>query len=148
MLKEQIQKDMLEAAKKHDQLTLDTLRMLKAAIIKFETSGKEKIEANDEQVQQTINKEIKSRKDSVEQFRAGNREEMAKKEESEIKILEKYLPEQLSETELRGIIQEVITQTGATAKSDLGRVMGALMPRVKGKADGGLVNRIVQEILK
>lgn len=147
-LREQIQSDLVVGMKNREELKVSVLRMLKAAITKFETSGKEKKDAGDEDITQIIGKEIKSRKDSAEQYRTGNRLELATKEEAEIKILEKYLPAQLSEEEIRKIVAEVIGSVGAKSKSDLGKVMGALMPRVKGKADGGLVNKIVQESLK
>ena len=146
--KELIHKDLIDAMKAGNQDVMGTLRMLKAAVMKFETSGKEKKDASEEEVIQIVGKEIKSRKDSIEQFNAGNRPELAAKEEVEIKILEKYLPTQLSEEEVRAIVKEVITKTGATSKAELGKVMGALMPHVKGKADGGMVNKIVQEMLK
>lgn len=147
-LQKQFQSDLISAMKNGEELKVSVLRMLKAAIIKFEVSGKEKKDATDDEVIQIIGKEIKSRKDSAEQYRAGSRLELAKKEENEIKILEKYLPAQLKEEEIRKIVNEVITATGAKSKSDLGKVMGLLMPRVKGKADGGMVNKIVQEILE
>jgi uncharacterized protein YqeY len=146
--KEKITQDLITAMKSGDADITGTLRMLKAAVMKFETSGKEKLEASDSDVIQILGKEIKSRKDSVEQFKTGGRPELAAKEEIEIKILEKYLPAQMSEEEIRTVVAEVLTQTGASSKADLGKVMGALMPKVKGKADGTLVNKIVQELLK
>lgn len=146
-LQQKIQQDMIAAMKNGDQLTTSTLRMLKAAIMKFEVSGKEKKEATDEESIQIVGKEIKSRKDSVEQFQKGGRDELAAKEEAEIKVLQKYLPAQMTEEELRKMINEIVNQVGAHSKADLGKVMGALMPRVKGKADGAMVNRIVQEML-
>ncbi len=146
--KEKITQDLITAMKSGDADITGTLRMLKAAVMKFETSGKEKLEASDSDVIQILGKEIKSRKDSVEQFKTGGRPELAAKEEIEIKILEKYLPAQMSEEEIRAVVAEVLTQTGASSKADLGKVMGALMPKVKGKADGTLVNKIVQELLK
>lgn len=147
-LKQQIQSDMIAGIKNGEELKVSVLRMLKAAVMKFEVSGKEKKDATDDEIIQIIGKEIKSRKNSAEQYRAGNRMELAEKEENEIKILEKYLPAQLTEEEIRKIVSEVITGTGAKSKSDLGKIMGALMPRIKGKADGGIVNKIVQEMLK
>ena len=138
----------MEAMKARNQEVTDTLRMLKAAVMKFEVSGKEKKDATEEEVIQIVGKEIKSRKDSFEQFTAGNRPELAAKEAAEIKIIEKYLPQQMSEEEIRATVTKVLAQTGATSKTELGKVMGVLMPHVKGKADGTLVNKIVQEMLK
>lgn len=146
-LKEKIQADLIEAMKSKNEIATSAIRMLKAAVLKFETSGEKKT-ATDEDVVQIAGKEIKQRRDSIDQFEKGGRSELAAREKEEITILEKYLPAQLSEDELRTIIQDVIATTGASGKSDLGRVMGALMPRVKGKSDGGLVNKIVQELLK
>lgn len=145
-LKEKIQEDLITSMKAKDEVATSAIRLLKAAIMKFETTGEKKI-ATDEDIIQLIGKEIKQRKDSIDQFEKGNRPELAAKEKLELAILEAYLPAQLSESEIRAIVTEVIASTGATGKSDLGKVMGALMPRTKGKADGGLVNKIVQELL-
>ncbi|MCX6733660.1 MAG: GatB/YqeY domain-containing protein [Candidatus Peregrinibacteria bacterium] len=145
-LKEQLQQDLIASMKAKDEVTTGAIRLIKAAILRLETAGEKKI-ATDEDVIQIIGKEIKQRKDSIEQFEKGNRPELAEKEKLEMAVLEKYLPAQLSEEEIRTIVKEVITSTGATGKSDLGKVMGALMPRTKGKADGGMVNKIVQELL-
>lgn len=146
-LKQQIDQNMVTAAKSGEHIALNALRMLKAAITKFEVAGKEKKEVTDEDIQQIIGKEIKQRKDSIEQFKAGNRPELAAKEETEIKVLEKYLPAKLSEEELKKIIQEVIQTIGAQSKTETGKVMGALMPKIKNRADGGIVNKLVQEML-
>ncbi len=146
-LKEQLQQDLITAMKGKDEVATSAIRLLKAAIIKFETAGEKKV-ATDDDIIQLAGKEMKQRKDSIEQFEKGGRQELAEKEKLEMAVLEKYLPAQLSEEEVRTIVAEVIAATGASGKSDLGKVMGALMPRTKGKADGGMVNRIVQELLK
>lgn len=145
-LKQQIQQDMLAAMKAHDEVKLSALRMLKAAIMKFETSDERK-EATDADVMTLLGKEVKQRRDSIEGFKAGNRPELAKKEEQEMVVLQSYLPAQMSEEEVKGLIKEVIAQVGATSKADMGKVMGTLMPRVKGKADGGMVNKLVAAML-
>lgn len=145
-LKEQLQQDLITSMKAKDEITTGTIRLIKAAILRLETAGEKKV-ATDEDIIQIMGKEIKQRKDSIEQFEKGNRPELAAKEKLEMAVLEKYLPPQLSESEIRAIVAEVIASTGATGKSDLGKVMGALMPRTKGKADGGMVNKIVQELL-
>ncbi len=137
---------MITAMKAKEELKVSALRMLKAAVLKFETSGDRK-EATDEDVLTLIGKEVKQRKDAAEEFKKGNRPEMAEQEEKEMAILQAYLPAQMSEEELRGIIKEVIAQTGAGSKSDMGKVMGALMPKVRGRADGGVVNKLVGEML-
>lgn len=146
-LKQQVQSQMLEAMKAKDETRLSVLRMLKAAIMKFEVEGGERKEATDEDVMKLIQKEIKSRRDSVEQFRNGNRPEMADAEEKEISVLMEYMPPQLSEEEVAQIVKDVIAETGAKSKQDLGRVMGALMPKVQGQADGAMVSKIVNGLL-
>ena len=145
-LKEQLQQDLITAMKAKDEVATSAIRLLKTAIMRFETTGEQKV-ASDAEVIQLVGKEIKQRKDSIEQFEKGNRPELAAKEKAELVVLERYLPAQLSEDEVRAIVKEVITSTGASSKADLGKVMGALMPKTKGKADGGIVNKIVQELL-
>lgn len=147
MLREQITKDLLEAMKAKQEVRVGALRMLKAALMKFEVSGDGKKEASDEEVITLVNKEIKSRKDSVEAFKKGGRDDLAVKEEEEIAFLMPYMPAQLSEDEIRTIAKEAIAKTGASAKGDFGKVMGAMMPSVKGKADGQVVSKIVGELL-
>jgi len=146
-LKEQIQKDMIEAMKAKEEIRLGALRMVKAEIMKFEVSGTEKKEIKDDEVIQLIGKQIKQRDDAAQQFKAGNRPELAEKEEKEAEILKKYLPEQMSPEEVKKIIEDTIKELGATSKADMGKVMGAIMPKVKGKADGKLINSLVQQLL-
>ena len=146
-LKEKLVADLKDAMLAKDEVRVSTLRMLKAAVMKFEVSGTEKKDATDDDIISILKKEVKSRKDSVEQFRAGNREDLAKKEEAELKVLEVYLPEQMSEEQVREIAKKVIAEVGAASPADMGKVMGALMGHVKGKADGGVVNKVVKELL-
>lgn len=145
-LRDQIQQDLLGAMKNKEEIKLGALRMLKASIMKFEVSGEKKV-ATDEEVIALVNKEIKSRKDSAEQFKAGNRPELAEKEEKEIEVLSAYMPIQLSEDEIKTIAKEVISELGVSTKADMGKVMALLMPKVKGKADGSLVNKVVASLL-
>jgi uncharacterized protein len=145
-LKSQIQEDLTNSMKAQDALKTSALRMLKAEIMKFEVSGAKK-EATDEAVITIIQKQVKQRKDSEEQFRAGDRQEMADKEAAEEKILSAYLPEQMSEEEVREIVKATIQEVGASSKADMGKVMGAVMPKVKGKADGKIINKLVMELL-
>jgi len=145
-LKNQIHADLMGAMKAHDEIKVSALRMLKAAILKHEVSGERK-EATDEVILNIVGKEIKSRRDSAEQFRAGNRMEMAEKEEKEIEVLLGYMPPQMSEEELKKVAQEVIASMGASSKADLGKVMGAMMGKVKGMADGDMVSKVVRELL-
>lgn len=145
-LKQELQQDLITAMKAKDEIRVSALRMVKAAILKFEVSGDRK-EATDQDILTIIGKEVKQRKDSIEQFRAGNREDLIGKEEKELAVLQTYLPSQLSEEEITVIVKEVIASTGAKSKTEIGKVMGALMPRVKGRADGALVNKIVNSSL-
>jgi len=145
-LKEQLQQDLMSAMKSKDEAALSAIRLLKTAIMKFETAGEQKT-ATDEDVVQLVGKEIKQRKDAIEQFEKGGRSELAEKEKAELKVLEKYLPPQMGEDEIKAIIKEAMAQTGASSKADIGKLMGAIMPKLKGKADGGLVNKLVQEML-
>ncbi len=145
-LKSKIQQDLTRAMKDKDTIKTGALRMLKSDIMKFEVSGTKK-EATDEDIIGIIQKQVKQRKDSQEQFEKGDRTEMAQKEKQEAEILATYLPEQMSEDELKDIVQETIKSVGAESKSDMGKVMGAIMPKVKGKADGKIINKLVMEAL-
>ncbi|HAM88699.1 MAG: hypothetical protein US83_C0003G0062 [Candidatus Falkowbacteria bacterium GW2011_GWC2_38_22] len=149
MLNEKIANDLKQAMIAKDAFTLSVLRMLKTAIknkmIALGDGGKN--ELADEQIVEIVSAEIKKRKDSIEAFLSGGRQDLADKEKTEIEVLAKYQPEQMSEEELRKIITETISALGQVTANDFGKIMGALMPKVKGKADGNLVNKIVKEIL-
>lgn len=147
-LKEKIQNDLNESMKARDAGKTSVLRMLKAAIMKFEVSGDAKKEANDEEVMTILAKEVKQRKESIEAFRKGGREDLAANEETEMAILMPYLPEQMSEEKVRETVKRIAGEVGATSKADLGKLMGAVMKELKGKADGKVVNMVVAEILK
>lgn len=146
-LKETIYADLMESMRSKEQVKMDALRMLKAAIMKFEVAGESKKEAQDEDVLIIVKKEIKQRKEAVEQFEKGGRPELADKEKQEIVVLEKYMPEQMGEDEVREIAQAVIAEVSASSKADFGKVMGALMPKLKGQADGAVVSKVVGELL-
>jgi len=145
-LQEKIQSHMADAMRGKDQLRLSVLRLMKTAIKNKEI---EKIKVLDEgEAIAVLNTLVKQRKDSAEQFRAGGREEMAQKEESEIKIIEEYLPAAASEEDIRHAIAEAVQETGATSIKDMGKVMKAAMARLAGKtADGGRVSQLVKEKL-
>jgi uncharacterized protein len=145
MLKEQIENDLKTAMKGKKQLELDTLRMLRARV-KNEEIAKQK-EFGDPEVSEIIASEVKRRKDSVESYRQGGREELAAKEEAEIQILMKYMPEQLSEEEVRSIINETLSGQSLTA-TDFGKAMGMVMPKLKGKTSGDVVSKLLKENLK
>ncbi|MBI5413238.1 GatB/YqeY domain-containing protein [Candidatus Peregrinibacteria bacterium] len=140
--------DLLNAMKAKEEIKVGTLRMLKAAVMKFEVSGAEKKDATDDEVIQIIKKEAKQRKDSIDAYTKGGRPEAAAKEEAEMKILESYLPAQMGEDELKAAISRIIGQVGATSKADFGKVMGAVTKELKGKADGQRISKLVGEVLK
>jgi hypothetical protein len=141
-LKEKIEKDFIEAYKTKDELKTSVLRMIKSSIKNKEiANGKD---LGDTALAELIAKEIKQRRDSSEQYKAGDRAELAEKEDEEIKILANYMPEQMPEDEIAKIVDEAIAKTGANNPADMGKVMGAIMPQVKGKADGTLVSNIVK----
>ena len=153
MLKQQIQSDSNEFLKAGEQFKLGVLRMLLAAVTtkEKEKKFKEKIEGDaklcDEEIIDVISSEIKKRKDAIVLYEKGNRPELADKEKKEIEVLQKYLPEQLSQDELKKLIEESIAKTGAQEMKDMGKVMADLNPRVKGRADSGEVSKIVKELL-
>lgn len=129
-----------------DELKTSVLRMLKAEVLKIQTDGTG-TEITEELIQNLIQKMVKQRKDSVEQFTQGGRPELAEKEEKEIALLMAYMPAQMSEDEVRAEVQATKATLGITDKSGLGKLMGALMGKLKGKADGAMIKRIVEEEL-
>ena len=147
-LKETITSDLTNAMKEKDAARLSTLRMLKAAIMKFEVSGTQKKDASDQEVETIIQKEIKQRRDSIDAFNKGGKADMAKAEEVEMQLLKQYLPPELSEDEIKQIILNVLVASGASTKADFGKVMGMVTAQTKGRADGNLVSKLVGELLK
>jgi uncharacterized protein len=145
-LQEKIQSHMADAMRSKDALRLSVLRMMKTAIKNKEV---DKMKALDEsEAIAVLNTLVKQRKDSAEQFRAGGREEMARKEEAEITIIEEYLPAAASEEDIRHAIAEAVQETGASSIKDMGRVMKAALARLAGKtADGSRVSQLVKEKL-
>ncbi|MGA8943116.1 MAG: GatB/YqeY domain-containing protein [Thermoactinomyces sp.] len=140
-----LDQDMKLALKNKDKIRLSTIRMLKSAIKKEEIDKKHSL--NDDEVIAVIMREVKQRKDSIAQYEKAGRDDLADKEKAEVEVLSAYLPEPLSDEELKDLVKQVIQEVGATSKADMGKVMGAVIPRVKGRADGRKVNRIVQEML-
>ncbi len=140
-LKERITQDMKEAMKERDILKVSTLRLLLAEIKNKEIDKRG--ELTDEEILSLIQKAVKQREESIEQYRKGNRSDLVEKETKEIEILKSYLPEPLSEEELDRIIEETIKEVGAMGPKDMGKVMKAIMPKVKGRVDGKIVNERV-----
>jgi uncharacterized protein YqeY len=140
-----MQADITAAMRSGEALRRDTLRMAESAI--YNAEKRDRREYTDDEVAGILAKEVKTRRESVEAFRKGGREELASKEEAEIAILAAYLPEQLSETEIAALIEEAIATTGAAGLRDMGKVMGWLAPKTKGRADGRLVSQAVSASL-
>ena len=148
MTKQQLQEDLKKSMLARDAEKTSVLRMLLSAINYYEIQkGGAGYEATAEDVLSMLQKEVKMRRDSVEQFMTAGREDLVAKETKEMAILETYLPEQMSEEDIRMLVKEAIIQTSAKTPQDMGKVMGFLMPKTKGKADGGLVSKIVKEQL-
>jgi uncharacterized protein YqeY len=144
-LRERLDEDLKAAMRAKDQLRLDTIRGLKSAIKYREIEVMKTLE--DAEVLGVVASEIKRRRDSVEQYRAGNRQDLVDKEEAEIALLQGYLPAQLGEAELRAKVDEVVKRVGATGMKDMGAVMKALLPEVQGRAEGKVVSDLVKSRL-
>jgi uncharacterized protein YqeY len=144
-LKIKIQDAMKAAMKKGDRLSLSILRLLLSALQNEEIKSRR--ELSTEEIRRTISTLCKQRTEAIELFRKGAREELAQKEEAELKVLQHFLPQQLSEDEVRALIQSSIDEIGAKNVQDLGKVMKQVMPRVSGRADGKRVNELAKEIL-
>lgn len=143
-LREELTKSMLAK----DELKTSVLRMLLSAINYYEIQkGGAGYEASDEDVLAVIQKEVKQRNDSIEQFKVAKRDDLVEKETKELEILKTYLPEQMGEDEIRALVEAAVSEAGASSMQDMGKVMGILMPKTKGKADGSVVSRIVKEKL-
>ena len=146
-LKDKLTEDMKQAMKDKEagKLRLSVIRMVRAAIKNVEIDTK--AELAEEDVIAIVAKEVKMRRDSMEEFKKGQRDDLVAQLEQEIEILLPYLPKQLTEAEVREIVTEAVAVSGATSSKDMGKVMAVLMPKVKGRADGKLVNNIVRELL-
>lgn len=146
-LKEKLTADMKEAMKAREEgrQRLGVIRLVRGAIRQQEIDGQR--ELDDEAVLSVISKEVKQRRDAIEEFQKGGRDDLVRQNEAEIAILVEYLPQQMTEDEVRSAVQEAIAATGASTPKDMGKVMKELMLKVKGRADGKLVNQIVRERL-
>ena len=142
-----IKNDLIAAMKEKDAVKMSCLRMLIAAIANYKIEKRIKEDISSEDLFGIISKQVASRKDSIEQFTKGGREDLADKEKKETEILKSYLPPALSEGELTDIIKKTIEETGACTRKDMGKVMGKVIAAVKGRADGKLINKIVSALL-
>jgi len=148
MDKQKLQEELRKSMLKRDELKTSVLRLLLSAINYYEIAkGGAGYEASKEDVLLVIQNQAKQRRDSIEEFKKAQRQELVDKETKELEILQKYLPEQMNEEEISKLVREAISQTNASSITDMGKVMGVLMPKVKGKADGNLVSKIVKENL-
>lgn len=145
MIREQIDEALKEAIKNRDEVKKNALRGLLTALKNKEKELKR--EPNETEILQIISSQIKQRRESIEQFKSGGREDLADREAQEISVLEVFLPKALTKEELIAIIDECIRETGALTAKDMGKVMKAVMPKVAGRADGKLVNELVKSKL-
>ena len=144
-LRERIQSDLTAAMRSGDSLRRDVLRMAESALYNAEKAKRQPL--SEDEVQAVVAREVKTRRESVEAFRKGGREELATKEEAEIAILQGYLPQQLGDDELQRLVDEAIEATGAASPRDMGKVMGRLAPATRGRADGRRVSELVAAAL-
>ncbi len=146
-LRERLDAEMKAAMKARDDLRLQVIRGVKSAVKYREVEGDKAVVLDEPGILQVVGSEIKKRRDSVEQYRAGGREELARKEEAEIAVLQEFLPAQLSAGELADRVEAAIARTGAKGPKDMGAVMKALLPEVQGRADGKAVSELVRQKL-
>jgi uncharacterized protein len=145
-LKKKLEADYRQAMKAGDKLKVSTIRLVLAGVKNEEID--KRAELSEEEMLTVLAREARKRKESIEEFGKGGRQDLVDKEQRELTIIEEYMPEQLSEDEVSDLIDKVIAEVGATSAGDLGKVMGKLMPQLKGKADGKKVNQIVRERLQ
>ncbi len=145
MLKEKLMQDFKDAMKEKDELKKNTVMMIRAAILQVEKDTQK--ELNDDSITEIIAKELKKRKDSLEEIIKSGRQDMIEQVNSEIAIIKVYLPEELTEEELTSIIKDTITEVGATSMKDMGKVMQAVKAKTTGRADGKTINEIVKKLL-
>ncbi len=144
-LLERLNSDMKLAMKNKEKDKLGVIRMIKAAIQNESIRAGHDLSQEEELT--VLSREVKQRKDSLHEFEKAGREDLVEKIRTELKYVELYMPKQLSEEEVSAIVKQAITETGAQTKAEMGKVMSAVMPKVKGKADGSLVNKLVQQHL-
>ncbi len=144
-LKEKLETDLKAAQKAKDSVRLSVIRMLKTTIKNREVEKRE--ELDDQELLQAVNSQAKLRKESIEEYKKAGRDDLVAKEEEELKILKEYLPEELSEEELKEMVDAAVSEAGASGPKDMGSVMKLLMPKTTGRADGKLVSRMVKEAL-
>ncbi|MFC5532122.1 GatB/YqeY domain-containing protein [Cohnella yongneupensis] len=145
-LAERLNEDMKQAMKSGEKFRLSTIRLVRAAIKNQEIELRRPLD--DSELLTIMSRELKQRRESLLEFRNGGREDLVSNVSAEIEIISEYLPKQLDEEEVKAIVVQTMQETGASSKADMGKLMGALMPKVKGLADGKVVNGIVQQLLQ
>lgn len=143
---DEIREDLKQAMLSKNKLSVSTLRLLVSAIRNKEIEKGEPLD--NEEILATTSTEVKKRREASEEYNKANREDLAQKEEQEAKILQKYLPEQLTEADIEKIVNEAVDETKATSRKDMGKVMQVLMPKIKGRADGRKVSQLVSQKLE
>lgn len=144
-LKERLLNDLKDAMKAKDIVRKDTIQLIRSAILQVEKD--KQVVLGDDEISEILARELKNRRDALSEIEKSGRADMKEKAEREIEIILEYMPKQLSRDELEAIIKETIAETGALSLKDMGKVMKAVMPKVKGKADGNVVNEIVKSLL-
>lgn len=144
-LKKQLMEDLKESMKNKDSIKKNTITMVRANIQQVEVDNR--VELDDLEIQDIISKQVKERRNAIEDFKKGDRQDLVDQTNEEIKILLDYLPEQLSDEELKEIVVQTIEEVNAKSMKDIGQIMQTVMPKIKGRADGNKVNKIVREIL-
>ena len=145
-LQKQVMEQMKTAMKSKDKVALESLRALKSAFLLANTSGSD-VELSEEEEIKIVQKLVKQRKDSAAIFDEQDRSDLSEPEKAQAKILEQFLPEQMSEEELKGVIAEIVSKTGASSMKDMGKVMGMASKSLAGKADGKAISMVVKELL-
>ncbi len=144
-MKELLLNDLKEAMRNKDELKKNTITMLRAAILQVEKDTQKTL--SDDEIATIVSKEVKKRKDSIDDYKKGDRLDIVEQIEKEIEILSKYLPEQLTDDEIKSLVEQAIVETNATSPKDMGRVMQNLRPKTAGKADGKVVSDMVKQLL-
>ena len=145
-MRDKLEDDIRQSMRDRNQARLDALRFLKSAVQAAEKTGGESLD--DARMLDVIAKQVNDRRESIRMFQEGNRTDLVSKESAELQVLEEYMPPQMSREELESLIQDMVSQVGATSIRDKGKLMGRLMPQVKGKADGAIVNELATQILE
>lgn len=144
-LKERLLNDLKDAMKEKDTIRKDTIQLIRAAVLKIEKD--KQITLDDDGIADVLAKELKSTRDALSEIEKSGREDLIQKANREIEIIQQYMPEQLSEEQVEAIVKEAINETGALSAKDMGKIMKVVMPKVKGRSDGNMVNAVVKKLL-